>query len=142
MRSQILTRSPTSNGEGPKEVEQSVSVFGSEDEAKAVVTAVESQWRSCASNRVVQGSGEDTWTFDFSAVQFRGDVVTVSMAAPQVESGGRACQTAIGLRANVVVEAWTCLWADFPIGTTTGDPGVAGHHAEQLVTAMLDKVKV
>ncbi len=142
MRSQILTRSPISNGEGPKEVEQSVSVFGSGDEAKAVVTAVESQWRSCASNRVVQGSGEDIWTFDFSAVQFRGDVVTVSMAAPQVESGGRACQTAIGLRANVVVEAWTCLWADFPIGTTRGDPSVAGHHAEQLVAAMLDKVKV
>jgi serine/threonine-protein kinase len=110
-------------------------------QAKAVVTAVDSQWRSCASNGVVQGSGEDKWTFDFSAVHFRGDVVTVSMAAPQIESGGRACQTATGLRANVVVEAWTCLWADFPIGATKGDPSVAGHYAEQLIAAMLDKVK-
>jgi hypothetical protein len=142
MRSQILTRSPISNGEGPKEVEQSVFVFGSGDQAKTAVTAVESQWRPCASNGVVQGSGEDKWTFHFSAVQFHGDVVTVSMAAANIESGGRACQTAIGIRANVVVEAWTCLWADFPIGTTTADPSVAGHHAQQLVAAMLDKVKV
>lgn len=64
------------------------------------------------------------------------------MAAANIESGGRACQTAIGVRANAVVEAWTCLWADFPIGATRGDPSVAGHHAEQLVAAMLDKVKV
>jgi PknH-like extracellular domain len=90
----------------------------------------------------MQGSGEDTWIYDFSAVQFRGDVVTVSMAAPQIESGGRACQSAIGVRANVVVEAWSCLWAAFPIGTTTGDPSVAGHHAEPLVAVMLDKVKL
>jgi hypothetical protein len=62
------------------EGQRSVSVFGSGDEVKAVVTAVESQWRSCASNGVVQGSGEDSCTFDFSAVQFRGDVVTLSMA--------------------------------------------------------------
>jgi hypothetical protein len=141
MRSQILTRSPISNGEGPKEVEQSVSVFSSGDEAKAAVTPLESQWRPCASNGVVQGSGEDKWTFDFSPVQFRGDVVTVSMAAPQIESGGRACQTAIGVRANVVAEAWACLWVDFPIGATRGDASVAGHYAEQLIAAMLDKVR-
>ena len=142
MRSQILTRAPGSNGRGPSEVEQRVSVLGSGDEAKAVITAVESQWQSCVKNGVVQGSGEDIWQFNFSAVQFGGDVVNVSMAAPQVESGGRACQTAIGIRANVVVEVWTCLWADFPIGTTTGDPSVAGHYGEQLIAAMLDKVKV
>jgi serine/threonine protein kinase len=142
VRSQTLTRSPTSNGAGPKEVEQNASVFGSADEARATVTAVEGQWRSCASQGVVQGSGEDTWHFNFSDVQFRGDVVTVSMAAPQIESGGRACQTAIGLRANVVIEAWTCLWADAPIGATSGDTSLAGDHAEQLVTAMLDRVKV
>jgi hypothetical protein len=34
------------------------------------------------------------------------------------------------------------LWADFPIGTTAADPSVAGEHAEQLVAAMLDNVKV
>ena len=101
MRSQTLTRSPLSNGRGPALVEQSVSVFGSGDEAKAVVTALESQWRSCANSGVTQGSGEDTSTFDFSAVQFRGDVVTVSMAAAQIESGGRACQTAIGVLLRV-----------------------------------------
>jgi hypothetical protein len=103
---------------------------------------VKSQWQPCTKNEVVQGSGEDRWPCDFSAVQFGGDVVTVSMAAPQIVSGGRACQTAIGPRANVVVEAWTCLWADFPIGTTKGDPSVAGHYAEQLIAAMLDEVKV
>ena len=69
-------------------------------------------------------------------------MVTVSMAAPQIVSGGRACQTAIGLRANVVVEARTCLWADFPIGTTKGDPSIAGHYPEQLIAAMLDKVRI
>jgi hypothetical protein len=70
------------------------------------------------------------------------DVVTVSMAAPHIESGGRACQTAIRLRANVVVGAWTCLWANSPVGTSTADPSMARHYAEQLIAAMLDKVKV
>jgi hypothetical protein len=32
--------------------------------------------------------------------------------------------------------------ADFPIGTATADPSVAGDDAEQLVAAMLDKVKI
>jgi serine/threonine-protein kinase len=128
IRTAILTRSPISNGRGPKELEQSVSVFGTADEARTFATTLESQWRACTSGGVAQGSGEDHWTFDFSAVQNRGDVVSVSMAASNVESGGRACQTAIGIRANVVVEAWTCLWADFPIGTTTADPSVAGDH--------------
>ena len=54
------------------------------------------------------------------------------MVAAQIVAGGRACQ----------VEAWTCLWVNFPIGTTAADPSVAGDHAEQLVTAMLNKVKV
>jgi PknH-like extracellular domain len=141
-RTETLTRSPISDGRGPREVEQSVSVFGSAGEAETVVTSVESQWRSCGSSGVAQGSGEDHWTFDFSAVQFRGDVVSVSMAAGNVESGGSACQTAIGIRANVVVEAWACLWVDFPIGATAADPTVAGDNAGQLVAAMLDKVKV
>jgi hypothetical protein len=61
-----------------------------------------------------------------------GDVVTVSMAAPHTESGGRACQTTIGLRANVVVGAWTCLWADYPIGTTRGTPAHPQHPPKGL----------
>ena len=79
------------------------------------------------------------WTFDSSALRFRGDIITVSMAAPQIVAGGRACRSAIGLGANVIVEAWTCLWVDFPIGTARGDPSVAGQNAEELVAAMLDK---
>ena len=51
-------------------------------------------------------------------------------------------QTAIGIRANVVVEAWACLWANSPIGRTAADPALAGDNAGQLVDAMLDKVKV
>jgi hypothetical protein len=84
LRSQTLTRSPTSTGEGPKEVEESASVFGSSDQAQAALNSLVSKWRSCASQGVTQGSGEDIWHFNFSDVQFRGDVVTVSMAAPQM----------------------------------------------------------
>jgi serine/threonine-protein kinase len=77
-------------------------------------------------------------------VQFRGDVSSVSMAAgAQVEVGSRACQTAIGLRTNVVVEAWTCIWVSFPyFPATPADPNAAGDYAVQLVTAMVNKVKV
>jgi PknH-like extracellular domain len=90
------------------------------------------------------GYGEDSWTYNFSDVQFHGDVSSVSMAAGSTaEVGGRACQTAIGLRANVVVETWTCLWANFPyFPATPADPNEAGDYAVQLVTAMLGKVKV
>jgi serine/threonine protein kinase len=141
-RTAILTRAPLSDGRGPTELEQSVSVFDSADDAQTLATSVESQWRACNSGGVGQGSGEDHWTFNFGTLQNRGDVVSVSMAASNIESGGRACQTAIGIRANVVVEAWTCLWADSPIGTTAADPTLAGDNSEQLVAAMLDKVKV
>lgn len=142
MRSQTLSRAPGSEGQGPTEVEQSVSVFSSGDEARAVVIAAESQWQLCAKNGVIQGSGEDIWHFDFGSVQFRGDMVTVSMAALNQESGNRACQTAIGLRANVVAEAWTCLWPNgYPVSTSNPDPSWAGRYAEHLVATMLDKVE-
>jgi len=66
-------------------------------------------------------------------------VKSVNNIAP----AGRACQTAIGLRANVVVEAWTCVWANFPyFPATPADPNEAGDYAVQLVTAMLGKVRV
>jgi hypothetical protein len=142
IRTATLTRSPISDGRGPKEVEQSVSVLDSAGEAQTGAGSLESQWRSCPSSGVAQGSGEDHWTFDFDAVQNRGDTVSVSMAASNVESGGRVCQTAIGISANVVVEACACLWADSPIGATRADATLAGNNAEQLVAAMLDKVKV
>jgi hypothetical protein len=51
------------------------------------------------------GYGEDSWTYKLGDVQFRGDMSSVSMAAgSQAEVGSRACQIAIGLRANVVVD--------------------------------------
>ena len=41
-RGQTMTRSPTSTGDGPKEVEQSVSVFTTAEEARAALTSLES----------------------------------------------------------------------------------------------------
>lgn len=142
VRTKAFIRSSTSEGKGPKEVQQLVAVFESADQAQTTVAGAESQWRSCSSSGVTQGSGEDRWTFHFGAVQSRGDLASVSMAAGNIESGGRACQTAIGRRANVVVQAWACLWVNASYGATEPDPTEAGDSAGQLVAAMLENVKL
>lgn len=142
VRAKTYLRSPTSEGKGPKEVQQLVAVFSSPDQAQSAMASAVSLWRSCGSSGVTQGSGEDRWTFHFGDVQSRGDVASVSMAAGNIESGGRACQTAIGRRSNVMVQAWACLWVTSdPYGPATLDPNLAGDNAGQLAAAMLDKVK-
>jgi hypothetical protein len=140
-----FARTPESQGSGPANVEESVLIFSSAEEAETVFKASQAQWRSCTGSPVTVGYGEDSWTYNLGAVQFRGDVSSVSMAAASQAQvvGDRACQTAIGLRANVVVETWTCLWASFPyFPATPADPNAAGDYAVQLINAMLDKVKV
>lgn len=138
------SRPSVSEGNGPANVEERVRIFASVDEAKTAFNSSQAQWRSCAGHEVTVGYGESSWTYELADVQFHGDLSSVSMASGgNVTVGDRACQTAIGLRANVVVEAWTCLWVDFPYAPETpADPNAAGEYAVQVVTAILDRIKI
>lgn len=138
------SRPSVSQGNGPANVEERVLTFASVEAAKIAFNSSQAQWRSCAGHEVTVGYGESSWTYELGDVQFHGDLSSVSMASGgNVTVGDRACQTAIGLRANVVVDAWTCIWADFPYAPATpADPNAAGDYAVQVVTSILDRIKI
>jgi hypothetical protein len=129
---------------GPIEVEQTVAVFPAAQQAQTVLTSSQRQWQSCAAGQVHYGvpgtNGEVGWGFNLGSVQFHDDILTVSMAGINRESGDSACQQALGIRANVVVGARTCLEPDIPTTATAGDPNLAGQYAQALAADILSHI--
>ncbi|WP_208600881.1 sensor domain-containing protein, partial [Mycobacterium malmoense] len=129
---------------GPTEVEQTVAVFPTAQQAQNVMTSSQRQWQSCAAGKVgyrVPGTnGEVGWDFDLGSVQLRDDILTVSMAGINNESGDNACQQALGIRANVIVGARTCLVPTIPTTATVADPNLAGQYAQRLASEILSSI--
>jgi serine/threonine protein kinase len=137
--------SSTYNSAGPTKVEQTVVVFPTPEQAQAVLTSSQRQWQSCAagvvSYRVPNTMGEVGWGFNLGNVALHDDVLTVSMAGINRESGNNACQQALGVRANVVVGARNCVEPDIPVTATVADPNLAGPNAERLAQDLLNRVQ-
>lgn len=96
------------------------------------------RFRSSFVRRVPGTNGEVKWDFNLGSVRLHGDVLTVSMAAVGgMESVGSACQQALGVKADVVVSARSCL----ENSSTVADPSLAGENAERIATHILNKVK-
>jgi serine/threonine protein kinase len=133
------------NSTGPTKVEQTVIVFPTPEQAQALLTSSQHQWQSCAagvvSYKVPNTNGEVGWGFNLGAVALSNDVLTVSMAGINNESGDNACQQALGVRANVIVGARSCLAPEIPLTTTVADPNLAGQSAEHLAHDLLDRVQ-
>lgn len=129
---------------GPTEVEQTVAVFPTAQQAQNVLTSSQRQWQACAAGKVgyrVPGTnGEVGWDFDLGSVQLRDDILTVAMAGINNESGDNACQQALGIRANVIVGARTCLVPTIPPTATVADPNLAGQYAKQLASEILSGI--
>jgi hypothetical protein len=139
MRNQTLYPRPYTETDAnyvgrPWHGQQTVVVFSTEKQARSVLISSEGKWRSCASEPVMEKGYEFTVAWELSSIQLRDNVLTVSMADPLPVPGPNAgaCQHALGMRANVLVEAVTC----------TADTSVAGNGAERIVFAILDKVNV
>ena len=78
-------------------------------------------------------------------VQSEPNLITVTMASNGGLNGPDACQQALGVRDNVVVEARTCEVPDLittydPVRGWPKDPGWAVPDAERVAKAMLENV--
>lgn len=127
-------------------VEQTVVVFDSADQAKAIVASTKSQWQTCASGHPLEypseysiqqdGGYEKGWGWYLTDVTDSANLITIRMTAVDNLNGNApACQVAMGSLDNVVVRVKTC----FDTGTNPQrpSPSLAGDYAEQLATVML-----
>jgi hypothetical protein len=147
IRDQVLQAEASSyDSAAPTLIEQTVIAFATPDQAKAIVTTSQRQWQDCArglvSYRVPNTNNEVGWSFNFGEVQLRDNVLTVSMAGINRESGNSACQQVLGARANIVVGVRSCNDApSIPISATVADPDLAGQSAERLAGEILSRVQ-
>jgi hypothetical protein len=113
-------------------------------EAQAILTSSQRQWKSCATERVRLGTvgqdGETNKTFDLGNVQFNKGVLSVPMVANSQESGGSACQQVMAVRANVVVGVRSCRDPEPPPGQLDAPVSSVRNDAVSLANAMLDKI--
>lgn len=126
-------------------LEQTAVVVSSTEQAQKLLKSAQSQWDTCSSSQVDVTLGfENGRSFKLGDVKHEGDLITIRMASWDGLTGLHACQQALGVRANVIVEARTCEdpsvpnfnWQD-PL-----NPAWASPTAAPVANAMLDKVKV
>ena len=153
IRDQTFAKEPyvyNATGSPPQDLEQTVIVFPSPDQAQSVVTSAQNQWRSCATSEVDQTVGpESGYGWKLGDVQREDELLSVKMASNGAMTAAAACQQVLGVRANVVVGTRSCNDAsqsapgwDSVRNVWPTDPNWATNDAAHLAKAMLDKVKV
>lgn len=128
----------------PYYVEQAVAVFSTAEQAQRVVKSSQAQWHTCGGTEVDVTLGyENGRGFHLGDVENTGDVAAVPMASWGGLNGLHACQQAIGVRANAVVEARTCEEPSVPNFNWQEpvNPAFASRSATPLVSAMLNSVQ-
>ncbi|OBI39447.1 hypothetical protein A5709_00380 [Mycobacterium sp. E1386] len=126
-------------------LEQTAVVFSSAEEAQQVLKSATARWNTCSGTEVDVTLGyENGRGFHLGDVTHEGDLITISMASWGGLNGLHACQQALGVRANVVVEARTCEEPSVPNFNWQQpvNPAWASPTAAPLANAMLNKVKV
>nr|WP_308289992.1 sensor domain-containing protein [Mycolicibacterium sp. PAM1] len=156
MKTESFSPGPHVTGdEGPWQLQQTAAIFPSAASVKSFLAEQQRQWAACSKPAdppypnfpdidvsVVYGY-ENGRSFILGNVERIEDTIVVSMASNDPLWGAHACQQALGVRNNVVVEARTCQVprnAASIDGLEPADPNWALPHAQHLVTAMLDKV--
>lgn len=130
----------------PYLLQQTGAVFPSSAEAAAFMKRSQNQWQACAANDVDATLGyENSASYVLGTVERSGDLMTVSMATNGGLNGPRACQQAMGLRSNVIVETRTCNVPDIqntydPDRGWQRNPNWASPIAEKVAAAMLENI--
>jgi serine/threonine-protein kinase len=142
-----------SNYYGPSRLEQTVAVFPTAADAQILLAEQQRQWHACGNQAspvwpespyidvgvtlgYEQGRG-----FTLGKTQHDGDVMALSMASNSGLNGPDACQQAMGIRNNVIVETRTCKAPNLTISPMVRpDPDWAVPDAQRLAAAMLNKV--
>jgi hypothetical protein len=128
----------------PYYAEQTAVVFTSATEAQQILKSAQAQWHTCSSSEVGVTLGyENGRSFRLGDVEHEGDLIAIPMASWGGLNGLHACQQALGVRGNVVVEARTCEEPSIPNFNWQEpvNPAWASPTAAPLVNAMLNKVK-
>lgn len=89
-----------------------------------MVERSQKQWDACTTKDVDVTLGYSSAGYALGNVQRDGDLMTVRMADNGGLHGPRACQQAMGVRNNVVVETRTC---NVPDIQNTYDPAKGGN---------------
>ena len=136
----------SSSGREPYLLEQAAVVFASAEQAQGFLTSSQAQWDVCSKGEVDADLGfENGRAFVLGNVQSEPNLITVTMASNGGLNGPDACQQALGVLDNVVVEARTCEVPDVtttydPVRGWPKDPGWAVPDAERVAKAMLENV--
>ena len=133
-----------SSGREPYLLHQTAVVFRSAKEAQGFLTSSQAQWDACSKTEVDATLGyENGRTFALGDARSKPNLITVAMASNDGLYGPDACQQALGVRDNVVVETRTCEAPHVTAGPDQGfpkDPGWAVPDAERVAQAMLENV--
>jgi serine/threonine-protein kinase len=146
MKTQTFGHVYGSGSNAPHLIDQAAAVFASAEQAQAFLSSSQQQWETCAKGEVDATLGfENGAGYVLGDVERDGDVITVSMATNSGLNGPDACQQALGVRENVVVEARTCEIPNVtnaydPTRGWTRDPAWASPYAQRLAEAMLANV--
>lgn len=96
----------------PHLLQQTAAAFPSAEEAQQLLTRAESKWKACTSLRVEASFGYESGAgFILGRVVRQNGMITLPMASTTnvgPTNGADACQQALGVRENVVVEVRTC----------------------------------
>lgn len=141
--------------EGPWQLQQTAAAFPSAEAAANFLADRQGQWAMCSNTPnlpypnfpdiavSVTFGYENGRSFRLGEVQRSGDMIAISMASNDPVCLAHACQQALGVRNNLVVEARTCQVprnAASIGGLEPADPDWATPDAQHLVAAMLNNV--
>jgi serine/threonine protein kinase len=123
-------------------LEQTAAIFSSAEQAKQFLKSSKAQWDTCSRSEVDATLGfENGRGYTLGRVKQQGDLITVAMASPGGERAAEACQQALGVQENVVVEARTCTTPSVNATPGSSDPNWANRDAERVAKTMLANIK-
>lgn len=127
---------------GPYLIQQTAAVFSSAEPAQQFLKSSQAQWDTCSRSEVDATLGyENGRGYTLGRVQRQVHLITVTMASNGGETGPDACQQALGVRENVVVETRTCTVPNANVAPGYGNPNWATPDAERVAKANLQNVK-
>ncbi|ORV56796.1 hypothetical protein AWC06_00865 [Mycobacterium fragae] len=132
------------NAGTPHLLQQTAAVLSSAEDARQFLISSESKWKACGSLKVSATFGYESGAgYILGRVVGQGDMITLGMASTNnmgPTNGADACQLAMGVRENVVVEVRTCEAPDVTSAPASPDLVWVVPDAEKVAKAMLDNV--
>jgi serine/threonine kinase PknH len=132
------------NAGTPHLLQQTGAVLPSVEDAQQFLTSSEGKWKACGSLKVSATFGYESGAgYILGGVVSQGDLITVGMASTNnlgPTNGADACEQAMGVRKNVVVEVRTCEAPDLTSAPASPDLVWVVPDAEKVAKAMLDNV--